>query len=130
MARRSKQSNPNGKFIAAAVAVAGLLGAGYALFGSARDPFRTSSPFPVKEYLENANSIKGNTYRLEATVDKTLEVAPATGRLFSVETGGDMLPILVPASLNGTNIERGQKLHLRVRVNERGLLVADEIRKP
>lgn len=130
MARRASASVPTGKLAAAAGAVVGVLVLGYVVLGSAQDPFRTSSPFPVKEYLENANSIKGNSYRLEALVDKTLEVAPAVGRLFSVETGGDMLPVLVPASLNGTNIERGQKLHFRVQVNEVGLLVASEIRKP
>jgi hypothetical protein len=130
MARRANKSLPAGKIAAAAVAVFGLIAVAYAVFGTVQDPFRTTSPFPVKEYLENANSIKGNTYRLEALVDKTLEVVPATGRLFSVETGGDMLPVLVPAALNGTNIERGQKFHFKVQVNEKGLLVASEIRKP
>ena len=130
MARRASSSIPAGKLAATAAAVAALLAVAYAVFGTSQDPFRTSSPFPVKEYLENANSIKGNTYRLEALVDKTLEVVPAAGRLFSVEAAGDMLPLLVPATLNGTNIERGQKLHFRVQVNEKGLLVASEIRKP
>jgi len=130
MARRANSSIPAGKLAAVVGAVVGLLAIAYAVFGTAQDPFRTTSPFPVKEYLENANSIKGNTYRLEALVDKTLEVTPATGRLFSVEAGGDMLPLLVPSTLNGTNIERGQKLHFRVQVNEKGLLVASEIRKP
>jgi hypothetical protein len=130
MARRAKSSLPTGKLAMAAGAVVGLAGIAYAVFGTAQDPFRTTSPLPVKDYLENANSIKGNTYRLEALVDKTLEVAPAVGRLFSVESGGDVLPLLVPATLNGTNIERGQKLHFKVQVNEKGLLVASEIRKP
>jgi mRNA-degrading endonuclease HigB of HigAB toxin-antitoxin module len=64
MARRANSSIPAGKLAAAAAAVAGLLAVAYAVFGTSQDPFRTSSPFPVKEYLENANSIKGNTYRL------------------------------------------------------------------
>ena len=130
MARRASSSNPSGKFVAAGGAVVALLATAYAIFGSAQDPFRTTTPLPVKEYLENANSIKGNTYRLQAVVDKTLEVTPSAGRLFSVESGGDMLPLLVPANLNGTNIERGQSFHFRVQINEKGLLVASEIRKP
>jgi hypothetical protein len=130
MARRAQSSLPAGKIAVIAGGVVGLAALAHAVFGTAQDPFRTSSPFPVKDYLENANSLKGNTYRLEALVDKTLEVAPAVGRLFSVETAGDMLPVLVPATLNGTNIERGQKLHFRVQVNEKGLLVASDIRKP
>lgn len=130
MARRAQSSLPAGKLAVAAGAVVGLVGIAYAVLGTTRDPFRTSTPFPVNDYMETPNSIKGNTYRLEALVDKTLVVTPSVGRLFSVEAGGHMLPILVPATLNGTNIERGQKLHFRVQVDEKGLLVVSEIRKP
>ena len=107
-----------------------LLIGGYAFLGGTKDAFRTTTPFPVKEYLESANSLRGNTYKLEATVDKTLEVSQGAGRLFSVESGGEMLPVLVPASLNGTNVERGQKLQFKVQVAENGLIRVDELRKP
>jgi hypothetical protein len=63
-------------------------------------------------------------------VDKTLEVSQSAGRLFSVEAGGDILPVLVPSSLNGTNVERGQKLQFKVQVAENGLIRAEELRKP
>jgi hypothetical protein len=84
----------------------------------------------VKEYLENANSLRGNTYRLEAVVDKTLEVAPDVGRLISVEASGDMLPLFVPNKLNGINIERSQKFQFQVQIDAKGLIVASDIRKP
>jgi len=130
MARRASSSSPNFKVLGGAAAVLGILIAGYMVFSGNQDPYRTTSPFPVKDYLENANSLRGNTYRLEALVDKTLEVAPDSGRLFSVEIGGEMLPLFVPAKLNGINIERGQKFHFRVQINEKGLIVASDIRKP
>jgi hypothetical protein len=130
MARRARSSSPNFKMIGAGVALLAMLTAAYLVFGGSQDPYRTTSPLPVRDYLENANSLRGNTYRLEALVDKTLEVAPDSGRLFSVETGGEMLPLFVPAKLNGMNIERGQKFHFRVQINEKGLIVASDIRKP
>ena len=130
MARRASSSGPNLKLIGAGVGVLAVLIAGYMVFSGNQDPYRTTSPFPVKDYLENANSLRGNTYRIEALIDKTLEVAPDAGRLFSVESGGEMLPLFVPSKLNGINIERGQKFHFRVQINEKGLVVASDIRKP
>jgi hypothetical protein len=130
MARRASSSSPNAKMLGAGAGVLALLAGGYLLFSGNQDPYRTISPFPVKDYLENASSLRGNTYRLEAQVDKTLEVGHDSARLLAVESGGDMLPLLVPAKLNGMNIERGQKLHFKVQINEKGLVVASDIRKP
>jgi hypothetical protein len=106
------------------------LSGGYFFLSQGRDGGGPTSPFPVKEYLESANSLRGNKYKLEATVDTTLEVLQNVGRLYSVESGGDMLPVFVPASLNGTNVERGQKLHFRVHVTDTGLIHVEDIRKP
>ena len=130
MARRASSSSPNFKILAASLAAAGCLLTGYLLFSGTPDSLRTTSPLPVKDYLENASSLRGNTYRLEALIDKTLEVAADSGRLFSVETGSDMLPLFVPSKLNGINIERGQKFLFRVQINEKGLIVASDVRKP
>ena len=130
MARRASSSLPIGTLIGGIGGVAALLLGGYVFLGGTKDAFRTATPFPVKEYLESPNSLRGNTYKLEATVDKTLEVSQGAGRLFSVESGGEMLPVLVPASLNGTNVERGQKLQFKVQVAENGLIRVEELRKP
>lgn len=130
MARRASSSSPNFKTIGSAAAALAVVIGGYFLFGTSKDPYRTTSPFPAKEYLENANSLRGNTYRLEAVIEKTLEVSTESGRLFAVESGADMLPLFVPNKLNGINIERGQKFHFRVQINEKGLIVASDIRKP
>ena len=130
MARRASSSLPAGKVALALGAIFLLIIAGYLFLGRS-ESFRTTSVFPTKEYLENASSLRGNTYQLEATVDKTLEFSQSAGRLISVEaSGGDMLPLLIPKTLNGTNIERGQKLLFRITVSDSGLLTASEIHKP
>jgi hypothetical protein len=129
MARRASSSSPNLKVIGGVVLVLATLIGAYAFFGQTQDAYRTTSVFPVKEYLENANSLRGNTYRLEAVIDKTLEVAPDSGRLISVEAAGDMLPLFVPNKLNGLNIERSQKFLFKVQVDSKGLIIASDIRK-
>lgn len=102
---------------------------GFTLLGPS-NAVRTASPFPTKDYLENADSLRGNTYQIEATVDQTLAYSPETGRLVSVEApGGDVLPILVPKSIP-SNLERGQKLLFQVKVESKGLVIASDVRKP
>jgi hypothetical protein len=130
MSRRASSSFPISKLLIVVAIVAGLIAGGVMFLNRTRDSGGPSAIFPVKDYLENANSLRGNNYKLEATVDSTLEVLQGVGRLFSVETSGDMLPVFVPAALNGTNVERGQKLKFRVYVTETGLIRADDIRKP
>lgn len=130
MSRRASSSFPASKLLAVLGILAVVLAGGYVFLARSRDGGGPSSPFPVREYLESASSLRGNKYKLEATVDSTLEVLQGVGRLYSVENSGDMLPVFVPASLNGTNVERGQKLLFRVYVTETGLIRAEDIRKP
>ena len=130
MSRRASSSFPLSKLLAGFGGLTVLLAGGYFFLSGSRDSGGPASPFPVKDYLESANSLRGNNYKLEATVDTTLEMLPGVGRLFSVETGGDMLPVFVPASMSGTNVERGQRLQFRVSVTETGLIRADSVRKP
>jgi len=70
---------------------------GYALFGSSSDPYRTISPFPVQDYLDNANSLRGNVYKVDGTIAKSLQWSPNAGRLFSIDlagSGNDVVPSL------------------------------------
>ncbi len=112
-----------------AVLVIGALGAGYFLFGRSGDPFRTVSSLPVQDYLQNSNSLRGNIYKLDATVSQSLQWSPTLGRLFSVEVNGEVLPILVPAQFNNVNIERGQRFFFKVEVGDRGILRAQDVKK-
>lgn len=99
------------------------------VFGKLGDPLRTVTALPVSDYLENANALRGNTYKLEATVAKSLEWSAQGGRLFAVDAAGEVLPLLVPPQLQSVNIERGQRLHFRLEVGEGGLLKVLEVRK-
>src|SRR5688500_19538482 len=100
MARRASSSaHPLWMVLAGALVLAALAG-GYFLFGKASDPYRTLSPLPIPDYLQNSNSLRGNIYKIEGTVSQSLQWSPTGGRLFSIEDENDLLLVLIPPELN------------------------------
>lgn len=97
------------------------------------DPYRTIERLQPKDYLENSNSLRGNTYKLDGVIVHSLGWSPERGRLFSLNTAdGDEdcpLPILVPADFRDLNIQKGQRYQIKVHVNENGLLQVEEMNK-
>jgi hypothetical protein len=131
MARRASSSvNPwwvGGVII---LVLAGMAG-GWALYKNVSDPYRTLTPLDVSAYLDNANSLRGNVYKLDATVDTQLAWAPLEGRLYSVEVNGrnDILAVLIPAAFNSMNIQKGQHYFFKLEVGDKGILRVRDIRK-
>jgi len=116
--------------LSAVLLLVAAVGAGVLLFGKANDPYRTLSALPVQDYLDNANSLRGNSYKVDATVVEALKYSPTAGRLFSVEVqGSERLPVLVPAEFNHLNLERGQRFYFKVGVEEKGVLRAQDVKK-
>jgi hypothetical protein len=130
MARRaSSSSHPLWIFLAVGLVLAAI-GGGVLLYGRFSDPYRTMSVLPVQDYLDNANSLRGNVYKLDGTVDKSLTWAAGAGRLFSVEVNGNqVVPVLVPEQFNQINIERGQHFIFKIEVGDKGILLAQEVKK-
>lgn len=129
MARRASSSvHPVWMLIAGVLLVAALAG-GYLLFGKISDPWRTMTPLPVQDYLQNSNSLRGNVYKVEATVTDLLQSSQSTGRLFSVEVGGEQLAILIPPQFNSINVERGQHYFFKLEVSDKGILKAQDVKK-
>ena len=131
MVRRASSSvNPwwvGGVIILVLAAMAG----GWALYKNVSDPYRTLTPLDVSTYLDNANSLRGNVYKLNATVDTQLAWAPLEGRLYSVEVNGrnDILPVLIPAAFNSMNVQKGQRYFFKLEVGDKGILRVRDIRK-
>lgn len=130
MARRASSSaHPVWMLVAFALALGAIAG-GYFLYGRVSDPFRTMTALPVNDYLQNSNSLRGNVYKLDATIAAALEWSPVAGRLFSVDvSGGEMLPVLVPPQFNHVNMERGQRYFFKIEVGEKGILRAQDVKK-
>jgi hypothetical protein len=104
---------------------------------SSNNSLRTVEELDSNLYYENANSLRGNTYKVDVTIDSALGNSPTKGRLFSVilskndKGGGEsILPVLVPVSLGNLTIQKGQHYLMKVKVVENGLLQVEEAQKP
>ena len=98
---------------------------------------RTVEELSPDLYYENANSLRGNTYKIDTEIDSSLGSSPTKGRLFSVtlknanKSGAPViLPVLVPLELNNLTIQKGQHYLMKVKVVENGLLKVEEATKP
>ncbi len=130
MARRASSSaHPLWILITVALFL-GALGGGFFLYKSVSDPYRTMAVLPVKDYLENSNSLRGNSYKLDGSITAHIDSAPGVGRLFSVGLGnGDIVAVMVPPEFNHINIERGQRYLFKLEVSDKGLLQAKDVKK-
>jgi hypothetical protein len=119
--------------IAALIALAAVAAGGFHLYKKMGDPYRTLTPLDVPAYMENSNSLRGNVYKITGVIAAKLAWSPDGGSLYSIEAetqgGGDPLPLLVPASFNYVNIQKGQKFRLQVEVGDTGVLIAKGIEK-
>jgi hypothetical protein len=133
MARRASSGTGIGPILLVALIAALVGGGGFWLFKQASDPFRTLQSLDVPAYLDNANSLRGNVYKIEVTIQNSLGWSPTVGRLFAVEvasaSGNDILPVLIPAEFNSVNVQKGQRFHFKIEVIRDGLLLVKGLEK-
>ncbi|MEM1158793.1 MAG: hypothetical protein AAGH72_11130 [Verrucomicrobiota bacterium] len=133
MARRARSHFSPVHLTLGAVLLLLIAGAGYLFLAGNDSNFRTLPVLEVEAYLENANSLRGNTYRLKGTINHSLAWDSAVGRLFSVQVGvgrnARLVPVLIPAQLNDINVQRGQDFQIKIEVVENGLLRVLEMEK-
>lgn len=110
--------------VAAAVLVVVAFVGSQLFMHMASEPFRTTAQLDVRAYLENANSLRGNVYKIEGKVEEQLAWSPASGRLFSISVGdsGDVLPVLITTKFNSENIQKGQRFIFLLEVTDDGML--------
>lgn len=131
MARRRKSSfQPGWLILVAALVLVAFLGT-KVFHTKAADPDRSVAGFDASAYMENANSLRGNSYKIDGEVSNSLAWSPTEGRLFAVdvEQGKFTIPVLVTKEFNEVNIQKGQKFIFVVVVDEKGLLRTKKITK-
>jgi hypothetical protein len=131
VARRTKKSRlPLGIAIAIVLIVAAFLGSRFFITTSSQ-PFRTATPLDVATYLENANSLRGNVYRLQGEVLNSLGWSPTKGRLIAVgvDDGRQVVPVLVTTDFSHINIQRGQRFIFLLEVDDKGILRTKDMTK-
>ena len=132
MPRRASSRTHPVWIVVALVVVAAALAGGSWLWSVLGDPYRTLAPMDVGAYMENADSLRGNVYKLTGTIDTELAWSPTQGRLYSVLTGddqNDVLPLLIPPELNSINIQKDQRFFFKIEVGDKGILKASDMRK-
>ena len=133
MARRASFSIHRAWIVVVIFLIIGAIAVGYLLLRKINNPYRTLAPLNVAAYLDNSNSLRGNTYKVTGTVWNSLGWSPTAGRLFSIEVdtgaGLNVLPILIPSQFNYVTIEKGQRFIFRVEIDENGILKTKELNK-
>lgn len=133
MPRRASSKTHPVWLVVVLILLAGALAGGAYLWVTLSDPYRTLTPIDVGTYLDNANSLRGNVYKLTGTIDSELAWSPGQGRLFSVLADGgkadDVLPLLIPPEFDHINIQKDQRFSFKIEVGDKGILKASDMRK-
>lgn len=92
----------------------------------------SANELDVRDYLDNANSMRGNSYRVSGRVEDQLRWSAAAGRLISVVVTGQSeaapIPILVPQKFSHLNLEKGTSFSFVIEVRDNGVLVATAVK--
>jgi len=133
MSRRAHQKTPHNLFFALIAGFLLLASAGAYFLQKGSNPYRTTEPLKPSDYFENANSLRGNVYQMEGVILNALAQNPEKGRLFSISVTSESkkwpMPILIPAKLRQINLQKNQSYRAKVKVDDTGILVAEEIQK-
>ena len=130
MGRRAS-SSLNGPAIAGIVVVLLiLLGAGAILLRGKKDTF-TGTPLPIEDIYSGANSLRGNEYTVEGTIDSREPRDSGLGITLLVDSDGSEEPvfIVVPPDVATINIERNSRYSFKVRVGEGGIPIATGVKR-
>jgi hypothetical protein len=130
--RQRMSGRRNSRFLGVALLVAVVLAAaiGGIWFSRSSAQFRMATPFDSAAYSSSANSLRGNTYKLDGEVLALLAWSPS-GRLVSVgiEDGEKAVPVLLPSEFNPINIQKGQSLRFLLVVDDQGILRVKKLAK-
>jgi hypothetical protein len=133
MSRRASSKVSLIKIAVALLLLCAALGGGHYFIGRVNDPYRTLQPLDVAAYYENANSLRGNVYKVDAKVLNLLVWSPPKGRLFSIDVetrnGSSPVGVLVPTTFNSVNLQKGQSFSFKLEVGADGLLTVKDLQK-
>jgi hypothetical protein len=119
--------------IALAVVVLVVAGAFFLRSTGGGKSFADLPELQVGQFLDNANSLRGNEYRVSGKISEKLRWTPDRGQVISLEVGEvgrtELLPIEIPAQYSSLNIEREQRYSFKVKFREGGIPVATGVER-
>ncbi len=92
---------------------------------------RAGDMFPYSQYMSSPESLSGNSYRLDARLNRQIASIPPSGRVVLVSDlkGVSPLAILVPDKLGGKNLSTGQQYRFYVDVKPGGKIIVSSMEK-
>ncbi|MFC5049371.1 hypothetical protein ACFPK9_01875 [Rubritalea spongiae] len=135
MSRRSRRkrnnSNSSSILIGSIVAIIAII-FGYTFLNQSDTP--AAKDFPLESYIHNGNSLRGSEYSISGEIIENAQHDPTVGKfvLIKVDTSDQSISpdlpnsvgILVPAEVDGPNLETKQNYNFVVDVRKEGALVA------
>jgi hypothetical protein len=132
MARRASSSINPGVLLGGAAAVIIAVVGGKMMLGGKTQSFGDVAPLDVQEFLANGNSLRGNVYVVEGTIDERFFRSNSQRHIVSVRLstpGAELVPIEITPEFSHMNIEREQRYSFLVRFREGGIPVATGINR-
>ncbi|MCU0796335.1 MAG: hypothetical protein MUF31_10410 [Akkermansiaceae bacterium] len=132
MPRRASSGPKATTIIAIVAALAALFfGGKFVLGGKSKEGKISGTPLDMEMFTENANSLRGNSYTVEGTIDGKLQWTTDRGQVISLKVdspgGPYFLGIEIPQDLAAVNIEREQPYQFLIRIRDGGIAVAEKI---
>lgn len=132
MARRASSTTNPGILLGGAAAVVIAIIVGKSMLGKKTQSFGDVAPLNVEEFLANGNSLRGNVYVVEGTIDERFFRSNSECQIVSVRLstpGEELVPIEITPEFSHLNIEREQRYSFLVRFREGGIPVATGINR-
>ena len=117
MPRRASSNSQSGILIAIIGAVV-LLGAGAIFLLRGKSDKLSGPALPIEAFRTNANSLRGNVYSIEGTVQAIY--TRDSGKLIHLKCDGEDVFTIIPSGLETPNIERQQDFRFKVEIKENG----------
>lgn len=131
MARRASSTTNPALIIGILIAVGALIYGGKTLMSGKSNSFSDLPPLAIDELLENGNSLRGNQYLIEGSIDEKLRWTSDNGQMLSIRvktsTGEEIIPIRVPQEFSNLNIEREQRYAFKIEFEKGGVPLATGI---
>lgn len=133
MARRASSSLNPTVIVGSAIALIAIVIGGKSLLGKKSVSFGDVPKLEITEFLDNGNSLRGNEYTVQGTIDEKLQWTTDRGQLISLridrEGSDEFIAIQIPPDLKTKNVEMHQKYAFRIKINQGGIAIATGIER-
>jgi len=121
--KKSSSSNPI-PIVTGALGAIALLGVGYFILSKTGGNQSNVTPLEAETYTTSPDSLRGSTFEVQAQVVKKLHYEEGVTQVIQVMYDNEPIPIEIPASVNGPNINTKQEYTFIVKAKNDAWLVA------